>query len=75
MEYAAENRGGKDMSGRGEPLTGYRHICPVCGKEFWGSSEWKYKKSKRAHDAVYTTIYFCSWKCIRKVEKAEKQDA
>ena len=57
------------MSGRSEPLTGYRHICPICGREFWGSSEWKYKKSKRAHDAVYTKIYFCSWKCIRKSEK------
>lgn len=75
MEHAEKNRGGKGMSGRSEPLTGYRHICPVCGKEFWGGSEWKYKKSKRAHDAVYTKIYFCSWKCIRKVEKGEKQDA
>lgn len=24
------------MSGRSEPLTGYRHICPICGREFWG---------------------------------------
>ena len=62
------------MSGRREPLTGYRHICPVCGREFWGSSEWKYIRKKRIERTFYTKIYFCSWKCVRKAEEEKKKD-
>lgn len=50
-----------------EPLTGYRHICPVCGKEFWGSSDWKFTKIQRGPSRA--KIYYCSWKCIRKTEE------
>ncbi|MBO7662910.1 MAG: hypothetical protein J6U01_06025 [Clostridia bacterium] len=62
------------MSGRREPMTGYRHICPICGKEFWGSSEWKYIKKKRIQGTSYTKVYYCSWKCIRIKEKANNSD-
>lgn len=62
------------MSGRREPMTGYRHICPVCGKEFWGSSEWKYVMKKRIQGTSYTKIYYCSWKCIREKEEKDGTD-
>ena len=53
-----------------EPLTGYRHICPVCGKEFWGGSDWKFAKNQRG-----VKIYYCSWKCKRKMEEKDGQIA
>ena len=49
----------------GVPLTGYRHICPVCGKEFWGFADWKYIRREKE---TRKKIYFCSWKCVRKTE-------
>ena len=55
-----------------EPLTGYRHICPVCGKEFWGCSDWKYIKIQRG--PAHTKIYYCSWKCVRKTEEENGQE-
>ena len=30
-----------------QPLVGYRHICPVCGKEFWALAEWRYRKKRK----------------------------
>ena len=57
------------MSGSREPLQGFRHICPICGKEFWGSSDWRYRKNKRVKGTAYTKIYFCTWKCLRAAEK------
>lgn len=55
-----------------EPLTGYRHICPVCGKEFWGCSDWKYIKIQPGPSR--TKIYYCSWKCIRRTEEKNEQE-
>ena len=57
------------MSGRREPLTGYKHLCPICGKEFWGFGDWVYKKKRRIQGTTYTLDYYCSWKCIREKEK------
>jgi len=42
-------------------LEQHRRKCPVCGKEFYASAEWVYRKSLR---------WLCSWKCLRRDEKA-----
>lgn len=38
--------------------------CPICGKEFYPSGRWAYKKLGK---------YFCSWSCLRKWEKANEE--
>ena len=59
------------MPGRGEPLTGYNHRCPVCGKEFWAYADWIYRKWNKAER---TKIYYCSWKCIRSIETLSEDE-
>lgn len=54
-----------------EPMEGFKHFCPICGKEFWAQTEWIYKKSKRIRGTYYTPEYYCSWKCFRKTEKVK----
>ena len=63
------------MTGSREPLQGFRHLCPICGKEFWGGSGWKFRRKKRVYGTNYTTIYFCSWKCFRAEEIQEEEEA
>ena len=60
------------MSGSREPLAGYKHICPLCGKEFWGFADWVYKKKRRIQGTIYTWDYYCSWSCVRRIERAEE---
>ena len=49
-------------------LEGYKHRCPICGKEFWGYADWVY----RIHiPYVKTRIYLCSYKCKREAETDE----
>lgn len=48
----------------GEPLEGYRKVCPVCGSDFWARYDWVYKKFYGKKQT-----YYCSWKCLRKVER------
>ena len=56
----------------GEPLQGYRKICPVCGKEFWAFSDWKFSRREKTKEGTFR-IYYCSWKCIRKQEGDGRQ--
>lgn len=58
------------MPGRKEPLTGRKKICPECGKEFYACGDWSFKKMDQA---TKTKVYYCSWGCIRKSERAEEQ--
>ena len=60
------------MPGRGEPLTGYRKLCPVCGKEFWAFADWRYRRMDKA---TRSKTYYCSWKCIRATEIREEEEA
>lgn len=57
------------MPGRGEPLAGYQKICPICGKEFFAYGDWSFKRKDKA---TKSTVYYCSWKCIRKIERSEE---
>ncbi len=52
--------------GRTEPLAGTEKRCPLCGKEFWAGSEWVFRKTDRKTGYIK---YYCSWGCIRKLEK------
>jgi len=38
--------------------------CPVCGKQFWSSSQWVYKSNYNKAQQIY-----CSWKCMRSEER------
>ncbi len=49
-------------------MTGFRHICPICGKEFWGGSDWQFIKPEKV---TRRKIYYCSWKCVRTLEEME----
>ena len=51
-----------------DPLSGYRHICPVCGKDFRVYAEWKYRR-RSPEGRSRAKIYYCSWKCFRDAEK------
>ena len=60
------------MSGSGKlryvPLEGYRHVCPECGKEFWGMASWAYKAGYKN-----SPVYLCSWKCLQKRRQEKKK--
>lgn len=45
-------------------MSEHRRKCPVCGKLFWSSAEWVYKKGYKNAQQI-----FCSWKCLRSEEK------
>lgn len=51
------------------PLEGFRHVCPVCGKEFWGMANWAFKAGYRSKP-----VYLCSWKCMQKKRQEKKND-
>ena len=53
----------------GEPIGGYWHLCPICGKEFHAGADWVYRRGYDEHHRSY----FCSWKCIRLYEKQEEE--
>lgn len=55
-----------------DTLTGSQKICPVCGKEFYAGGSWSFKKKDRE---TKTVVYYCSWGCLRKIERAEDQQA
>ena len=38
--------------------------CPICGKEFYPTPEWAFKKWRNK-----VLNYFCSWSCMREMEK------
>lgn len=59
-----------------EPLQGGWKRCPVCGKEFHVDQPgmWKYYKNCRRSKTKYEKIYFCSWECIRELEKQNEAD-
>lgn len=47
----------------------YAKRCPVCGKEFYPGPDWVYKDmDARGHPIIY-----CSWKCLRVVEKMKEK--
>ena len=50
-------------------LEGYKHYGPVCGKEFWAFADWKYRKRVPGKK---NKEYYCSWQCVRKIEKEQK---
>jgi hypothetical protein len=43
--------------------------CPVCGKEFFPTSQWAYKKLVATHPRAYK--YWCSYSCKKKHDDAE----
>ena len=45
-------------------MTEYKRKCPVCGKVFFASGLWVYKKGYAHNLRVY-----CSWRCMRSEEK------
>ena len=47
-------------------------VCPICGKTFSvpQPSEWVFKRYKRGK----TMTYYCSWKCIRRMEREKKNE-
>lgn len=55
-------------------FVGYAHVCPTCGKTFWvmHPTEWVYKRYRRRKDDV-TTMFFCSWSCLRKFDKSREE--
>ena len=59
-----------------EPFQGGWNKCPVCGKEFRvdQAGDWLYFKKRRRTNTKYTKIYYCSWKCMRTVEKGGVAD-
>lgn len=57
------------MKRRGEPLTGYRHICPICGADFRAFGDWSYVIRPKGQNKK---IYYCTWKCVRKAEEIQK---
>ena len=46
-------------------LSGQEHKCPVCGKTFYATSEWVYRKKGKV---------FCSWKCRRTVDNGKRPE-
>lgn len=46
----------------------FKKTCCVCKKLFFSTPEWVYKKRVRTK-----TIYYCSWTCYRKTEKAQEE--
>ena len=51
-------------------MEGYRKICPICGKEFWAMSDWVYRRGHKGH----TKKYYCSYRCIRKLEEKKTEN-
>ncbi len=49
--------------------------CPVCGKMFIvpSLSAWVYRKSDYAISGTGKILYFCTWSCMRKWEKAYEE--
>ena len=54
-----------------EKLEGYKHYCPLCGKEFWAFADWKYRRRVKG---IKNKVYYCSYKCWRKAEEDEVQE-
>ena len=52
-----------------EQLGGDKKICPVCGKEFYATVDWVFKKDIKK--GKHIKKYICSWKCIRRLENGE----
>jgi hypothetical protein len=52
-----------------EVLKGFRHVCPVCGKDFTAQSSWAYQEKRKNGG----NVYYCSWKCKRMNEHGEKE--
>ena len=50
------------------PLEGYRHVCPICGREFWAMANWVYKVGYE-----HRPVYLCSWTCLQKKRKEKKK--
>lgn len=50
-------------------LEGVTRVCPVCKRPFeMLSSEWAYKRVTSGHAWKKKTDYYCSWRCLRKVQ-------
>jgi len=49
--------------------------CHECGKEVDRPymDEYVYKKQSQKTNGYYTTLYFCSWNCMRKYEKEREK--
>jgi len=54
----------------GEPIGGYWHRCPICGKEFHAGADWVYRKGYEERNKTY----YCSWKCLRIFEKKTEEE-
>lgn len=50
-------------------LEGVTKICPVCKMPFeLLSSQWAYKRLRTKGKQPGTTVYYCSWHCLRAVK-------
>ena len=54
------------MTGKKQKMEGYKHYCPICGKEFWAFADWEYRLKEKG---IRNKVYYCSWRCKRKREK------
>ena len=46
----------------------YESVCPICRNTFRHSGQaWTYKR----RGGTKSTIFFCSWTCIRKYDKQD----
>ena len=52
-------------------LEGYKHYCPLCGKEFWAFADWQYR---RKIPGIRNKVYYCSYRCKRKAEEQDLKD-
>jgi len=50
---------------RDDFLDSHHRTCPICGKEFWSTAQWVYRRGYPDR-----MRWFCSWKCMRKDEKS-----
>lgn len=51
----------------------HAHVCKSCGKTFECRTSYAYKKNVGKHNS--TTIWFCSYTCMRSFEKEKLVNA
>ena len=57
----------------GDPMAGYWHKCPMCGKEFYARSEWVYQRRLEKGEPIYFHTYSCMNKYDEQIEEIKRQ--
>ena len=52
----------------------FEKICPICGKRFYITPDWVYKKSVRIRHRQYGIKYSCSYSCHNKMKGESCRD-